>query len=125
MKFIQKLSEKIAPHFEKSGKYELFFPLFEVIDTFFLTPLTRTSRGPHIRDKIDSKRFMITVVIAMFPAILIGMYNIGYQASLAKGHEPGVMAMHLVRVFDHVTCNYCNIWRRIILGNSFCDCPEA
>jgi Na+-transporting NADH:ubiquinone oxidoreductase subunit B len=88
LKFIQKLSEKIAPHFEKSGKYERFYPLFEVIDAFFLTPNTRTSRGPHIRDKIDSKRFMVTVVLALFPAILVGMYNIGYQASLAKGTNP-------------------------------------
>ena len=85
MKFIRKLSENLAPNFEKNGKLKMFYPLFEVIDTFFLTPATRTSRGPHIRDKIDSKRFMITVVIALFPAILVGMYNIGYQAFLAKG----------------------------------------
>lgn len=88
MKFIQKISEKLAPQFEKNGKYAKFYPLFEVLDTFFLTPATRTERGPHIRDKIDSKRFMITVVIALFPAIFAGMYNIGYQASLAKGIDP-------------------------------------
>jgi Na+-transporting NADH:ubiquinone oxidoreductase subunit B len=88
LNFIQKLTKKIAPHFEKSGKYERFYPLYEVMDTFFLTPATRTSRGPHIRDKIDSKRFMITVVFALFPAILMGMYNIGLQASLAKGMNP-------------------------------------
>jgi len=85
LKFIRKLSENLTPKFEKGGKYEKFYALFEVIDTFFLTPALRTSKGPHIRDKIDSKRFMITVVVALFPAILIGMYNIGYQASLAKG----------------------------------------
>ena len=82
MKFIKNLSDKLAPHFEKSGKFVRFYPLFEVIDTFFLTPSSRTNRGPHIRDKIDSKRFMITVVIALIPAILIGAYNIGLQASL-------------------------------------------
>ncbi len=75
----------MGPIFGKNGKYRMFYPLFEVIDTFFLTPASRTSRGPHIRDKIDSKRFMITVVIALFPAILVGMYNIGYQAFLAQG----------------------------------------
>jgi Na+-transporting NADH:ubiquinone oxidoreductase subunit B len=85
LKFIRKLSENLTPKFEKGGKYEKFYALFEVIDTFFLTPALRTSKGPHIRDKIDSKRFMISVVIALFPAILVGMYNIGYQASLAKG----------------------------------------
>jgi len=88
LKFIRNLSEKLAPNFEKSGKFKLFYPLFEVMDTFFLTPATRTTRGPHIRDKIDSKRFMVTVVFALFPAILVGMYNIGYQASLAKGLTP-------------------------------------
>ncbi|TFH01782.1 MAG: NADH:ubiquinone reductase (Na(+)-transporting) subunit B, partial [Calditrichales bacterium] len=85
MKFIKKISEKLVPKFEKGGKYEKFFVLFEVVDTFFLTPAIRTVRGPHIRDKIDSKRFMMTVVIALFPAIFMGMYNIGYQAFLAKG----------------------------------------
>ncbi len=85
MKFIRKLSEKLTPIFEKNGKLNRFYPLFEVMDAFFLTPATRTSRGPHIRDKIDSKRFMITVVIALFPAIFVGMYNLGYQAFLAQG----------------------------------------
>ena len=85
MKLIRKLSEDLAPNFEKNGKFKLFYPLFEVIDTFFLTPAARTSRGPHIRDKIDSKRFMITVVFALFPAIFVVLYNIGYQAFKAQG----------------------------------------
>lgn len=85
MKLIRNLSEKLTPKFEKGGKFEKFYALFEVIDAFFLTPATRTTKGPHIRDKIDSKRFMITVVIALFPAILVGMYNIGYQAFTARG----------------------------------------
>jgi Na+-transporting NADH:ubiquinone oxidoreductase subunit B len=85
LKFIKKLSENLTPKFEKGGKFEKYYALFEVMDTFFLTPSTRTSKGPHIRDQIDSKRFMITVVIALFPAILVGMYNIGLQSALAKG----------------------------------------
>jgi Na+-transporting NADH:ubiquinone oxidoreductase subunit B len=85
LKIIRKLSNKLAPTFEKGGKLELFYPLYEVLDTFFLTPVTRTEKGPHIRDKIDSKRYMITVVVALIPAILIGIYNIGLQANLAKG----------------------------------------
>jgi len=85
LKFIRKLSENLTPKFEKGGKYHKYYALFEVIDTFFLTPSAKTSKGPHIRDQIDSKRYMITVVVALFPAILVGMYNIGHQASLAKG----------------------------------------
>ena len=90
MKFIQRFSEKLGPKFEKGGKFEKFFYLFEVIDSFFLTPSTRTTRGPHIRDSIDSKRYMITVVVALIPAILFGAYNIGYQSNLAKGIEAGI-----------------------------------
>jgi len=96
LKFIRRLSEKLAPQFEKSGKYEKFYSVYEVLDTFFLTPATRTKHGPHIRDKIDSKRFMITVVFALIPAILIGMYNIGYQASLAKGVESTIISSFLL-----------------------------
>jgi Na+-transporting NADH:ubiquinone oxidoreductase subunit B len=92
LKFIKKLSDKVGPKFEKGGKFEKFYYLFEVIDTFLLTPATRTSRGPHIRDSIDSKRYMITVVVALFPAILIGAYNIGYQANSAQGIEAGLWA---------------------------------
>jgi len=79
LKFIRNLSDKLEPMFSKNGKFEYFYYLFEVIDTFFLTPKDRTRRGPHIRDKIDSKRFMMTVVIAVIPAALVGMYNIGLQ----------------------------------------------
>ena len=85
MKIIRKLSDKLAPMFSKSGKFEYFYYLFEVIDTFFLTTKDRTNRGPHIRDKIDSKRFMMTVVIALVPAAIMGAYNIGFQAYKAIG----------------------------------------
>jgi Na+-transporting NADH:ubiquinone oxidoreductase subunit B len=91
LKFIKKFSAKIAPNFEKSGKFEKFYYLFEVIDAFFLTPSTRTTQGPHIRDKIDSKRFMMTVVVALIPAIIIGAYNIGLQANDAKGIESSLL----------------------------------
>lgn len=85
MNFIKKLSDRLAPHFEKSGKWAKFYYLFEVIDTFFLTPKNRTKRAPHVRDKIDSKRFMVTVVIATIPAAIMGAYNIGLQSFKAIG----------------------------------------
>jgi Na+-transporting NADH:ubiquinone oxidoreductase subunit B len=87
LKFIRAYSKKIAPYFAKSGRLHIFYPLYEVLDSFFLTPGETTHKGPHIRDGIDSKRFMITVVIALIPAIFVGMYNIGYQSYLARGIE--------------------------------------
>ena len=91
MKIVKRVSDKLAPMFSKSGKFENFYYLFEVIDTFFLTPKERTTRGPHIRDKIDSKRFMMTVVIALIPAIIMGAYNIGFQAYKAFGVDADFM----------------------------------
>lgn len=92
MKIIRNLSDKVAPMFSKSGKFEYFYYLFEVIDTFFLTPKDRTNRGPHIRDKIDSKRFMMTVVISLIPAIIIGMYNIGFQYFKSMGVDADIFS---------------------------------
>jgi Na+-transporting NADH:ubiquinone oxidoreductase subunit B len=90
LSLIHKFSQELGPKFEKGGKFEKLYALFEVLDSFFLTPATRTSSGPHIRDRIDSKRFMITVVIALIPAILFGAYNIGLQANLAKGIDASI-----------------------------------
>jgi Na+-transporting NADH:ubiquinone oxidoreductase subunit B len=92
LKIIRNLSDKLAPMFGKSGKFEYFYYLFEVIDSFFLTPKDRTKLGPHIRDRIDSKRFMMTVVIAVMPAAIIGMYNIGLQYFKSMGVDADILA---------------------------------
>ena len=76
---LRSLLDKIRPMFEKDGKYKYFFPLYDALDTFLYTPDTVTFNGPHIRDSIDLKRSMIFVVIAMIPAILFGIFNVGYQ----------------------------------------------
>ncbi len=91
MNFIKTYSKKLAPYFAKSGRLHKFYPFFEVLDTFFLTPAESTHRSPYIRDKIDSKRFMITVVVALIPAIIMGMYNIGYQSFMARGMTGGLL----------------------------------
>ena len=103
MKIVDKVNEKLAPLFRKSGEHERFYYLFEVIDTFFLTPNERTSRGPHIRDKIDSKRFMMTVVISLIPAIIIGAYNIGFQAYKAIGVDAYYALEFLSEKFDELS----------------------
>jgi len=80
---LRKILDDIAPRFEKGGKYEKFYPLFEAVDTIFYSPSKVTVSGAHIRDGVDLKRIMITVWFATFPAMFYGMYNVGYQANVA------------------------------------------
>ncbi len=76
--------------FGKGAPLERLYPLFEATETFVLTPGKVTRAASHVRDALDLKRMMITVVVALIPAILFGVYNIGYQAHLAieAGAEP-------------------------------------
>lgn len=83
MKPIKDFFEKIEPNFTKGGKHEKWFALYEVFDTFFFSPSDVTKNAAHVRDGIDLKRVMITVWLATFPAILFGMYNLGFQANAA------------------------------------------
>ena len=79
MDFLRKQLDKIKPHFEEGGKFEKYGPAFSGIDTFLYVPNHTTKTGAHIRDGVDLKRVMITVVIAMLPAMIFGIWNIGYQ----------------------------------------------
>jgi Na+-transporting NADH:ubiquinone oxidoreductase subunit B len=92
MKAIRSMLDKIEPHFEKGGKLERYFALYEVFDTFLYQPPTVTNAGAHVRDGIDLKRVMITVWIATFPAMFYGMWNLGYQANTAMA-EMGLTAV--------------------------------
>lgn len=85
MKWIKNILDNMRPSFEEGGKLYAFHSLFDAMDTFFLTPETTTTSGCHIRDAVDNKRTMFTVVIALIPALLFGMYNIGYQHYLSIG----------------------------------------
>lgn len=85
MKWIKNILDNMRPSFEEGGKLYAFHSLFDAMDTFFLTPETTTTSGCHIRDAVDNKRTMFTVVIALIPALLFGMYNIGYQHYFSIG----------------------------------------
>ena len=74
---------KIKPNFVEGGKFAWLQSTFEAFETFAFTPNRVTKRGCHVRDAIDLKRAMIVVVIALAPAMLFGMWNIGYQHYLA------------------------------------------
>jgi len=84
MKFLRKRLDAVAPLFEKGGKFEKYYPLYEAGDSFMFSPAHRTQSGPHIRDVIDIKRTMTMVVIALMPAILWAIFNHGYQTMLAN-----------------------------------------
>ena len=80
---LRKFLDKQGKAFEKGGKFEKLYPLYEAIDTFLYTPGDTTKKPSFVRDAVDLKRMMFTVVIAMTPAILLGIFNAGYQANLA------------------------------------------
>lgn len=89
MNFIKKTLDKMAPTFSKGGKLSAFHSLFDAMETFFCVPNETAANGVHIHDAIDSKRTMFTVVIALLPTMLFGMWNVGYQHFLAIGVEAG------------------------------------
>ena len=85
MKFLRNFLNDIKPNFEKGGKLHAFRSLFDGFETFLFVPDDTSKSGVNIHDAIDSKRIMSFVVISLLPALLFGMYNIGYQNALAAG----------------------------------------
>jgi len=83
MKFIRSLLDRVEPAFHKGGKLEKLYPVYEAIDTFLYTPNEVTHGASHVRDGMDLKRMMITVVMALTPCIFMACWNTGYQANLA------------------------------------------
>ncbi len=91
MKFLRDLMDKQRPMFEKGGKFEKFFYAFEAGETFLFSPNHTTGiKGAQVKDAIDLKRMMITVVVAMIPCLLFGIYNTGHQHMLATGTTAGL-----------------------------------
>ena len=80
---LRSLLDSAAPHFEKGGRFEKMYPLYEALDTGLYSPPNVTNNTAHVRDGIDLKRIMITVWVCTFPAMFFGMYNIGLQANMA------------------------------------------
>ncbi len=77
MRGLRKLLDNIKPNFEKGGKFEIFHSFFDAFESFLFVPNKVTRSGSHIRDAMDMKRTMIVVMLAMTPAMLFGMWNIG------------------------------------------------
>ncbi len=83
MKFLRNFLDKQAPLFEKGAPLESLYPFYEANDTLLFTPGEVTKGKVHVRDAIDLKRMMITVVVALVPCVLMAFYNTGYQANTA------------------------------------------
>ena len=84
MKLREKLDQLKKP-FAKGAKWERFAPAVNAFDTFLFVPNHTTHKGAHIRDAVDLKRTMVTVIIALVPALLYGIYNTGYQYFIQTG----------------------------------------
>ena len=95
MKALRKFIDKIKPNFEAGGKLEMFHSVFEGLETFLFVPNTTSRSGVHIHDNIDSKRAISVVILALIPALLFGMYNVGYQHYLAIGQDAGFVMTFL------------------------------
>ena len=95
MKALRNFLDKVKPSFEEGGKLHAFRSVFDGFESFLFVPNTTAKRGSHIHDCIDSKRAMSIVVIALIPALLFGMYNVGFQHFLAKGESASFFATFL------------------------------
>jgi len=89
LKALRNYIDKLKPHFEKGGKLEKLHSVFDGFETFLFVPNLTSRSGVHMHDARDSKRTMIIVVLSLIPAMLFGMYNVGYQHNLAIGIDPG------------------------------------
>jgi Na+-transporting NADH:ubiquinone oxidoreductase subunit B len=91
MKTLRNFLDKIKPQVEKGGRFEKLRSTFDAFETFLFVPDKVTFKGSHIRDVMDMKRTMIVVVLALVPALLFGMWNVGYQYNLSIGETGSLM----------------------------------
>jgi len=92
MKLFRNILNVAKPHFEAGGKFEKLYPAYDAFETFLFVPDHTSKSGTHIHDAIDLKRTMFTVIIALLPALLFGIWNIGYQHFVATGiNEPEIL----------------------------------
>ena len=91
MKFLRDQIDKIKPTFSEGGKLSFLHSTFDAFETFLFVPNHTTQNGAHIRDGIDLKRTMFTVIVAMLPVLLFGLWNVGHQHSLALTGTDGAL----------------------------------
>lgn len=122
MKFLRNFLDKQEKHFAKDGKLAKYFPLFEAMDTLLYTTGKTTKSGSHVRDVLDLKRMMMIVVIALIPAVLMALYNTGYQTNLALtelGKQSADGWRGLLMSSLGFTVDPHSLWNNVILGGLF------
>lgn len=116
---LKKILDQTAPQFQKGGRFEKLYPLYEATDTFLYSPREKTKGSCHVRDGMDSKRMMSTVIVALFPALLFGLYNTGLQINqsvIGLGVE-NVSDWHItLMMFLGVMPDPDSMWVNFLLG---------
>ena len=118
---LRKLLDKYEPHFHEGGKWEKMYALYEAIDTALFKPSNVTKNSSHVRDSIDLKRVMITVLIATFPAMFFGMWNVGFQANTIMADMGMISQEGLRGIFISSLAGYdpTSNWDNIIHGAAY------
>ncbi|MBV1882665.1 MAG: NADH:ubiquinone reductase (Na(+)-transporting) subunit B [Pseudomonadales bacterium] len=119
---LRKILDKVEPHFEKGGKYEKYFVFYEMFDTMLYSPNSVTHSASHIRDGIDLKRIMMTVWMCLLPALLFGLWNVGYQANSEIEALGGVRAntdWHDALIGLFAGNNPSSWWDNIVYGAAY------
>jgi len=110
MKLFKNILNGIKPHFEEGGKLEKLYPAYDAFETFLFVPDHTSQSGSHIHDAIDLKRTMFSVILALLPALIFGMWNIGYQHFIAIGTtEPAIIEAFIygaLRVLPMIIVSY-------------------
>lgn len=108
---LRQFVDNIKPTFSKGGKLSFLHSSFEAVETFLFVPNTVTKKGSHIRDSIDLKRSFIIVLIALVPALIMGMFNTGYQHFLSQGEDVAFWSLQalgygFIRVLPLIIVSY-------------------
>ncbi len=108
-KLLRHRIDGIKRDLRNSDKLKKFVPAINAFDTFLFVPNVTTRSGAHIRDAVDTKRTMITVVIALVPALLFGMWNTGYQHFSQLGEQVSILEAFWFgfgRIFPMIAVSY-------------------
>ena len=123
MKFLQKAFDGIKPRFEKGGNLEKFHPIYEGFRTIFFAPdITTGNKGAQIRDANDLKRTMNTVIMALIPCLLFGIWNVGHQHYIATGTEGSLLDLGKFLIGAQMVIPIVIVAYAVGLGTEFTFC---